>query len=538
MAAIEAASVVAAAPSNAALDGAAGSLWFLENMSTGLHLANSFSYERLVRDAAVWVFDGAGGLTHGDCAVAVARDGDALRVTTDANVALGAHRAGRVAKRPSSILAGSRPRRVRARRRRRRGVARMRRAVARRRERSPARPTTATAGTRAGSARRLYIGGAHPVVLAVAEAYLGEPLAHLRCLHAPVANTLLPAKALIGAAFGGQMRRSASRGRDEFREISTGETTKRRARRRWHCDYPYHEKFTERWPARPVSLQFNLCVDEFRSDNGATLYFPASHRRNRWPTELNRGATGSSDPMHANKRQFLAPAGSAVLYDSRTWHRRPDELNVSGEARVNVLLAFSHKWMRPMIPYGDEAANLRGGGALLGSLTRRERDCALLLFGGPDDGGDDDVGIEEAFVFVCAEVGYRVFDRSDRVAIFSAAFALDVAIVVVATLLFLLPFRRSRRRGSGRRTSFREGVAVEDEDIVAITVRRSLVGCGVYVASWAAVWSRFYFFSRRPGALFSGAYSLAAPFCVDHAWDGVEHHGIGDVLEHREARRA
>lgn len=209
--------------------------------------------------------------------------------------------------------------------------------------------------------------------------------------------------------------------------------------------------------------------------------------------------------------------------------------------------------------------------------------------------------------FVCAEVGYRVFDRSDRVVVVSAAFALDFAIVVVATLLFLLPFRRSRRRGSARRTSFREGVAVEDEDIVAITVRRSLVGCGVYVASWAAVWARFYFFSRRPGALFSGAYSLAAPFCVvfshrddhalrrclraappaaaardrvaaedrrdveaaakrrpdtsatdaiseamgagrhhvrahhradeDHAWDGVEHHGIGDVLEHREARR-
>ena len=109
MAAIEAASVTEAAPSNAAsvaaLDGAAGSLWFLENMSTGLHLANSFSYERLVRDAAVWVFDGARTLTQGDCAVAVARDGDALRVTTDANVALGAHRAGRVAKRPSSILA-------------------------------------------------------------------------------------------------------------------------------------------------------------------------------------------------------------------------------------------------------------------------------------------------------------------------------------------------------------------------------------------------------------------------------------------------
>ena len=399
MAAIEAASVAVAAPSNAveaALDGAAGSLWFLENMSTGLHLANSFSYERLVHDRCVWVFDGSRTLTQGDSAVAVARDGDALRVTTDANVALGAHRAGRVAKRPSSILAeleaagacvleGA----VDAAR-----VARMRRAVARRREAEPGATHDGYRWDQGWLGDGDFVAAAtHPVVLAVAEAYLGEPLAHLRCLHAPVANTLLPAKTLIGAAFGGQMRRSASR--DEFREISTGENDEASSRGRWHCDYPYHEKFTERWPARPVSLQFNLCVDEFRSDNGATLYFPASHRRNRWPTELNRGATGSSDPMHANKRQFLAPAGSAVLYDSRTWHRRPDELNVSGEARVNVLLAFSHKWMRPMIPYGDEAAKLRGGGALLGSLTRRERDCALLLFGGPDDGGDDDVGIEE-----------------------------------------------------------------------------------------------------------------------------------------------
>ncbi|KAH8065304.1 hypothetical protein JL721_8260 [Aureococcus anophagefferens] len=208
-------------------------------------------------------------------------------------------------------------------------------------------------------------------------------------------------------------------------------------------------------------------------------------------------------------------------------------------------------------------------------LLARER-CAPVFFSSRTPGWLEPclyvLVASQAFVFVGAEVGDRVFDRSDRVAIVSAAFALDVAIVVVATLLFLLPFRRSRRRGSARRTSFREGVAVEDEDIVAITVRRSLVGCGVYVASWAAVWCRFYFFSRRPGALFSGAYSLAAPFCVaaakrrpdtsatdaiseamgagrhhvrahhradeDHAWDGVEHHGIGDALEHREARRA
>jgi hypothetical protein len=100
----------------------------------------------------------------------------------------------------------------------------MRRAVARRREAEPGATHDGYRWDQGWLGDGDFVSAAtHPVVLAVAEAYLGEPLAHLRCLHAPVANTLLPAKALIGAAFGGQMRRSASRGRDEFREISTGE---------------------------------------------------------------------------------------------------------------------------------------------------------------------------------------------------------------------------------------------------------------------------------------------------------------------------
>ena len=355
-------------------------MWFLEHGESGLHLGGGLRYEVLVGDGAVWVFDGCRRMTQADGSAVTVEGTDGATVvvvTAPEGVALGPHRLGRVAKLPSAILAelseaGACVLRGVADEGR---VSRMRRAVAARREAEGGARTDgyhwdqgwlATDGDFVAAAT-------HPVVLWVVEKYLGEPLAHVRCLHTPIANTLLPALDLVGAKFGGQM---------------------------WHCDYPYHESFTNKWPERPVSLQCNLCVDDFRADNGATLYVPASHRENRWPTELNAGVkTGSDDAVHAGKRHFLAPAGSAVLYDSRTWHRRPDELNVSGATRVNVLLAFSHKWMRPMIPLRDEVAEFRANADLLAALPGRVRDAAALLFSGPEDasdeGDDDDVSIEE-----------------------------------------------------------------------------------------------------------------------------------------------
>ena len=153
----------------------------------------------------------------------------------------------------------------------------------------------------------------------------------------------------------------------------------------------YVAEFSAAWPPRPVALQCNLCVDAFRADNGATLHVPRSHARNRWP---------DADP--AGSEPFLASAGSAVLYDSRTWHRRPDESNASGEPRTNVLHAISHAWMRPMIDAADEAARFVASAAFRALPARAAADAAAL-FGaaapgacdGEGDGDDSDIPIEE-----------------------------------------------------------------------------------------------------------------------------------------------
>ena len=131
----------------------------------------------------------------------------------------------------------------------------------------------------------------------------------------------------------------------------------------------------EAWPRRAVALQYNLCVDAFSKTNGATLYVPRSHARNAWP----RGVAAGDLPDGATS--FTAPAGAAVLYDSRTWHRRPDERNASGRPRTNVLLALSHAWMRPMIDASAEVSRFVANGAL--SLPDRVRADAAALFATP-----------------------------------------------------------------------------------------------------------------------------------------------------------
>ena len=54
-------------------------------------------------------------------------------------------------------------------------------------------------------------------------------------------------------------------------------------------------------------------------------------------------------PPHENVEQMVAPAGAALIYDSRTWHRACVELNESGEDRLAILNAVCPRWVRPMV---------------------------------------------------------------------------------------------------------------------------------------------------------------------------------------------
>ena len=164
---------------------------------------------------------------------------------------------------------------------------------------------------------------AHPVALWIMRQYMETKEIHF--CHQPVITTMKPAEALRGT----------------FPDEG------------WHSDYPYHRGVFpgDAWPARPIfGVQFNICVDAFRADNAATQYLPGSHLRRTAPTtEFNTGGTRMGEGRHAEVRQWLAPAGSGLIYDARMWHRACYELNVSGHDRLAILNAVAPAFVRPMM---------------------------------------------------------------------------------------------------------------------------------------------------------------------------------------------
>lgn len=192
----------------------------------------------------------------------------------------------------------------------------------------------------------------HADALWVIRSYLGTEDIHF--CHQPSVTVLRPARDLIG----------------QYPEMG------------WHSDYPYHrDVFPEdRWHDDAVyGVQFNICIDEFREDNGGTQYVPASHQRRRFPpVTFNEGGTRMGVPPHDQVEQLRAPAGSALIYDSRTWHRACPELNLSGKSRMAILNAVAPAWVRPM---ADKTAGMRAydEAGTASALTPRQREEIIAL---------------------------------------------------------------------------------------------------------------------------------------------------------------
>ncbi|MBX9607711.1 MAG: phytanoyl-CoA dioxygenase family protein [Gammaproteobacteria bacterium] len=66
------------------------------------------------------------------------------------------------------------------------------------------------------------------------------------------------------------------------------------------------------WPKRPQGLNVAWCIDDFTRDNGATEVLPGSHLLARNP----RGDDDVRDLV-----PIEAPAGTALIFESRLWHR-------------------------------------------------------------------------------------------------------------------------------------------------------------------------------------------------------------------------
>ena len=193
----------------------------------------------------------------------------------------------------------------------------------------------------------------HPVALWMMQQYLSTEDIHT--CHQPVITTAKPADSLLGTYPEGG----------------------------WHSDYPYHPGVfpNDYWPETThFGVQFNICINAFEADNAATQFVPGSHILGKGPSnEFNEGGTRMGEGIHQDVRQYIAPAGAALIYDSRTWHRACYELNVCGKDRIAILNAVTPAWVRPMIDK-EPVKQLYVDSDIPDALTERERRDIKRLF--------------------------------------------------------------------------------------------------------------------------------------------------------------
>jgi len=86
----------------------------------------------------------------------------------------------------------------------------------------------------------------------------------------------------------------------------------------------------EPWAAAPQGMNVAWCIDDFTRENGATEVVVGSHRWNRMPSE--------AEAESVRMLPVEAPAGSAIAFESRVWHRTG--ANTSRDKRRAAVFPF------------------------------------------------------------------------------------------------------------------------------------------------------------------------------------------------------
>ena len=138
----------------------------------------------------------------------------------------------------------------------------------------------------------------------------------------------------------------------------------------WHSDYPYHwginadGKVPTPSGETVMGVQRITCVSEFTKYRGATAFKLGSHALDRGPPEDwgvaaeayrpgYRAANGL--PYNGPEADVIeAPAGSMILFDTRTWHRAG--INRSDRNRAAILTDITPAYI---VPYSDTTADYR-----------------------------------------------------------------------------------------------------------------------------------------------------------------------------------
>tara|TARA_A100000164_G_scaffold159345_1_gene141278 strand:- start:374 stop:1078 length:705 start_codon:yes stop_codon:yes gene_type:complete len=129
----------------------------------------------------------------------------------------------------------------------------------------------------------------------------------------------------------------------------------------WHTDFPYLWGTGDRVPLPSgdlvLGMQRNTCISEFTQENGATIFKLGSHASNAAPPDewgitnhtFRRGYRAEHGLPYGGPDTdvIVAPAGSMVLYDSRTWHRAG--VNNTDRKRGAMIQAFIPGFIIPFM---------------------------------------------------------------------------------------------------------------------------------------------------------------------------------------------
>ena len=132
----------------------------------------------------------------------------------------------------------------------------------------------------------------------------------------------------------------------------------------WHTDYPYHDIEPGTWPELPLGVQVMWMIDEFRNDNGATMFFPGSH------LTMNPPVFDEFDEPDG-AQTLCAPSGSVLIAHSAWWHRQT--ANTSPLPRHALLASYTRGYVVPKADMQGQLLALMASPALWESLDLRQQ---------------------------------------------------------------------------------------------------------------------------------------------------------------------
>ena len=136
-----------------------------------------------------------------------------------------------------------------------------------------------------------------------------------------------------------------------------------------------------------MGVQRNICVSEFTRENGATCFKLGTHALNSGPPE--EWGTGSIYAQRGHRAEHglpyegpetdivEAPAGSIILYDSRTWHRAG--VNRTDQRRAAILQAMTPSFLMPFGDTSQPYKQFMKGPIIDQLLSRDQKDFAELM---------------------------------------------------------------------------------------------------------------------------------------------------------------